>query len=94
MIGNAGLVTGLQYEQVATLFTQYGRVENIVMIPGKSYSFVVYSNLDSALHAYKDINARVKLDNMDGPIYLLYSKSGSDSTYYCLYSLVYIFILI
>lgn len=77
MIGNAGLVTGLQYEQVAKLFAQYGQVENIVMLPKKSYCFVVYTTVESAVKAYQFVNAQTKLQNMDGPIYLLYTKSGN-----------------
>lgn len=76
MVGNAGLVSGVTYEQLTQLFAQYGLVERVVTIPGKSYSFVVYSTIDDAVKAYDAINGQVKLENMDGPMYLLHTPSG------------------
>lgn len=79
MIGNAGLVSGVTYEQLTQLFTRYGLVERVVMIPGKSYSFVVYSTTDDAVKAFNAINGQVKLENMDGPMYLLHTPSGNNN---------------
>uniref|UniRef100_A0A1B6MHZ2 tRNA (carboxymethyluridine(34)-5-O)-methyltransferase n=1 Tax=Graphocephala atropunctata TaxID=36148 RepID=A0A1B6MHZ2_9HEMI len=75
VICNAGLVSGVKYEEVAKLFTQYGLVESIVMVPKKSYCFVVYSSVSAAAEAYDAINGKEKLANMDSPVYLLYSTS-------------------
>lgn len=76
MVGNAGLVSGVTYEQLTQLFAQYGLVERVVTIPRKSYSFVVYSKIDDAVNAYNAINGRVKLKKMDGPMFLLHTPSG------------------
>ncbi|XP_054262574.1 alkylated DNA repair protein alkB homolog 8 isoform X2 [Macrosteles quadrilineatus] len=76
MIGNAGLVSGIKYEQLAQLLTEYGKVDSLVMIPGKSYSFVVYSTVNEATEAFDSINGILKLDNMDGPLFLVYTSSG------------------
>lgn len=77
MISNAGLVSGIKYEEIAQLFTLYGSVEKIVMIPNKSYSFITFSKIEEAIKASGEINGKVKIGNMDGPLYLYFTTSGN-----------------
>lgn len=76
MVCNYGLVNGLSRKDVLQVFSQYGQVEHIVMIPFKSYCFVCYANIEEAIHAYNNING--KMNNLtDRQIfYLIYTNSG------------------
>ncbi|KAG1693946.1 Alkylated DNA repair protein alkB 8 [Nymphon striatum] len=48
VIGNAGLVVGIQRENIFDEFSDYGAIENIVMVPNQPYSFVKFlSSLDA-----------------------------------------------
>ncbi|XP_076340827.1 tRNA (carboxymethyluridine(34)-5-O)-methyltransferase alkbh8 [Tachypleus tridentatus] len=48
LVGNGGLVCGVQREDLMTLFSEFGPIEAIVMLPGKPYSFVVFQDVRSA----------------------------------------------
>ncbi|XP_067000694.2 alkylated DNA repair protein alkB homolog 8 isoform X4 [Anabrus simplex] len=75
MIGNAGLVTGLQQEQLLDLCLPYGIIENIVMISGKSYCFVVFQDDSSASKAYRALHGKSGLlPEIPGPLYLAYTE--------------------
>lgn len=50
-IGNGGMLCGQSRESLLILFSQYGNVEDLVMIPKKSFSFVQYNNTESAQKA-------------------------------------------
>lgn len=47
-IGNGGMLCGQTRENILTLCAIYGVVEDLVMIPKKSFSFVQYQNIASA----------------------------------------------
>lgn len=76
MLCNAGLVSGIQYEDVVHVFSKFGSVERVIMIPGKSYCFVVYHDVEAAKLAYEKLNGIMKLEKMDGPMYLLFCQGG------------------
>ncbi|XP_076031512.1 tRNA (carboxymethyluridine(34)-5-O)-methyltransferase ALKBH8-like isoform X2 [Oratosquilla oratoria] len=71
-IGNAGLTTGLDEESVVELFSLYGSLENVVLVPGKQYSFVCFGNVESAEHAYETIHGVVGIRGSRFPLYLAY----------------------
>lgn len=75
MVCNAGLVSGIQQEDVVQLFTKFGVVQKVLMIPGKSYCFVEFKDVSDAETAYSSVNGKQKLDKMDGVIYLLFTDS-------------------
>lgn len=76
MVCNAGLVSGIQNEDIVELFTKFGVVQKVLMIPGKSYCFVEFKNASDAETTYSAINGKLKLDKMNGVIYLLFTDSG------------------
>lgn len=76
MVCNAGLASSIQHEDIVELFTKYGEVQNVLMIPGKSYCFIEFKNVLDAETAYSAVNGKIKLDKMDGVIYLLFTDSG------------------
>nr|XP_023020411.1 alkylated DNA repair protein alkB homolog 8 isoform X1 [Leptinotarsa decemlineata] len=73
VICNVGLVNGLSEEIIYEHFSKYGALENIMLIPGKSCSFVTYRDLDSAQKAFKYYNGKLNIAQDDKPIYLLYT---------------------
>ncbi|XP_072040234.1 tRNA (carboxymethyluridine(34)-5-O)-methyltransferase ALKBH8-like [Amphiura filiformis] len=66
LIGNGGLLNGIQQELLAPLFKHYGQVEEIVMLPGKPYSFVCYREIDRAIKAHDNLQGYVLRDGL-GP---------------------------
>uniref|UniRef100_A0A2Z5U609 tRNA (carboxymethyluridine(34)-5-O)-methyltransferase n=1 Tax=Reticulitermes speratus TaxID=60591 RepID=A0A2Z5U609_9NEOP len=75
MVANAGLVTGLQQEQLLEITLPYGGVDNIVMLPRKSYCFIIFKDILSASKAYAAIHGKIKITLDDsGPLYLAYTE--------------------
>jgi hypothetical protein len=78
MVANAGLVTGLQQEQLLELVLPYGGVNSTVMLPGKSYCFIIFKDALNASKAYTSIHGKIKLTpNDSGPLYLAYTEKGN-----------------
>jgi alkylated DNA repair protein alkB homolog 8 len=76
VVCNAGLSTGLLQEQVLDEINRIGNVliENVVMIPGKSYCFLQFITPENAETVHSHMNASTKLGQNDGVLYLSYSK--------------------
>ncbi|KAJ9601051.1 hypothetical protein L9F63_000786 [Diploptera punctata] len=75
MVANAGLGTGLQEEELLELCSTYGEIEEIVMLPGKSYCFIIFKNVQNASEAYIAINGKMKITSSDsGPLNLVYAE--------------------
>ncbi|XP_071452506.1 tRNA (carboxymethyluridine(34)-5-O)-methyltransferase alkbh8 isoform X2 [Hetaerina americana] len=74
MICNAGLVSGLQREEVVELFSPFGGIENVVMLPGKSYCFVAYSDEKCSEKAYTSLHGQVNLQVCDATLFLAYCE--------------------
>lgn len=55
-IGNGGLGCGIQRELLMNIFGFYGPLENILMLPDRPYSFVVYKYIEDATKAMASIN--------------------------------------
>ena len=79
LIGNGGLLNGIQQELLAPLFKHYGDLEEIVMLPGKPYSFVCYRDVERAIKAHDNLQGYVLRDGL-GPtnirMYLSYVTQG------------------
>jgi hypothetical protein len=77
MVANAGLATGLQQEQLLEIALPYGGVDSIVMLPGKSYCFVIFKDIFHASKAYAAIHGKMKVTAVDsGSLYLAYAEKG------------------
>ncbi|XP_069686068.1 alkylated DNA repair protein alkB homolog 8 isoform X3 [Periplaneta americana] len=77
MVANAGLATGLQQEQLLELSLPYGQIDGVLMLPGKSYSFIVFKDETCASKAYAAIHGKMKLNSTDsGPLYLAFTEKG------------------
>ncbi|KAJ8922781.1 hypothetical protein NQ315_007816 [Exocentrus adspersus] len=75
VICNAGLVNGLSEEAIYKHFSQHGILENILLLPGKSCSFVSYTKLQSACNAFETFNGKLNIAQDNKPVYLLYTSS-------------------
>ncbi|XP_050438702.1 alkylated DNA repair protein alkB homolog 8-like [Adelges cooleyi] len=80
MLCNYGLVNGFGRSHVTQLFSQYGLVENITMLPFKSYCFVSYSNVQEAKNAFDKINGNTSDVQNQRPLYLIYTDSVPKTT--------------
>lgn len=74
-ICNAGLVNGLSAEIVIENFRKFGAIENVVMPEGKSYCFLTYRDLQSAVKAFTNINGILHIAQDNKPVYLAYTET-------------------
>ncbi|XP_023330645.1 alkylated DNA repair protein alkB homolog 8 [Eurytemora carolleeae] len=74
LVCNAGLVTGASREALLSLFSGICSVENLILVPQKSYAFLVFPSLHDAQQGMERVNGKMSLDGK-GPIYLSYILS-------------------
>ncbi|XP_039282526.1 alkylated DNA repair protein alkB homolog 8 [Nilaparvata lugens] len=79
MLCNTGLVSGFDEAQAVQIFSEYGRLESVSMLPGKSFCFVTFTDIHDARNAFENVNGKVKLQKMLGPIYMIYTTSAPSS---------------
>ncbi len=76
VVCNAGLSTGLKNDVLLMEAMKYGNVLQIILLPGKSYSFMKCKTVDDAISIYSGMNARSKLGQSGSVLYLLYCDDG------------------
>jgi len=69
------LTTGASREAILTLLQAYGRVQNVILLPDKSYSFASMSTEEEALNAMNALNGRASFASNSGPVFM----AGVDS---------------
>lgn len=72
VICNAGLVNGLSEEVIFEHFSKCGEVDTILLLPGKSCSFLSYKETISAQMAYNKYNGKLDIAQDNKPIYILF----------------------
>ncbi|KAJ8298479.1 hypothetical protein KUTeg_025010 [Tegillarca granosa] len=55
-VNNAGLDNGMSVDEVDSIFSPYGELDDIILLPQKPYAFVCFSNTENALEAYNNLN--------------------------------------
>ena len=55
---------GVKRQDILGVFQKYGTLEDLVMLPGKSYCYVLYSSLENAEKAVMNLNGRKLLNEM------------------------------
>ncbi|XP_022164867.1 alkylated DNA repair protein alkB homolog 8-like isoform X2 [Myzus persicae] len=75
MVCNYGLVNGLSRKDVLQVFSQYGQIERIIMLPHKSYCFICYTNVQDAINALDKVNWKVNSLPEQKLFYLIYTVS-------------------
>lgn len=76
MVCNYGLVNGLSRKDLLQVFSPYGQIEHIIMLPHKSYCFICYASAPEAMSAYGKINGKITLLPSQQIFYLIYTKSS------------------
>lgn len=74
---NAGLVTGCASSDLLSIFGRFGPVQSVVMVPHKSYSFLVYCTMEAAKLAMAKVHGKVGLTDR-GPLYLAFVERPPD----------------
>ena len=72
LVCNAGLTTGSTYEHLLECFESYGVVEDVLLIPDKSYSFITFFDVEAASSAYKKIHGIGTLSYDNNVLYLAF----------------------
>lgn len=71
---NAGLVTGTASSDLVRVFSKFGPIESVTMVPQKSYSFLTFARLEAAQTALETVHGKVGLSEA-GPLYLAYVEA-------------------
>lgn len=77
MLCNYGLVNGLSRKDILQVFSQYGQLEHIIMLPHKSYCFISYATIQEAICAYDKINGKINNLPNQQIFYLIYTNSSN-----------------
>ena len=56
---NVGHVSCANYEDFLNVFLPFGDIEDVVLVPNKSYSFVMFVEISSATRAYEALNGEI-----------------------------------
>ncbi|PVD34929.1 hypothetical protein C0Q70_06210 [Pomacea canaliculata] len=64
-VQNGGLGNSVSREDILEIFSQYGCVQDIIMIPRKPYCFVCFDNCDSSLNAKKKTTGYLLREGID-----------------------------
>ena len=59
MIGNGGLMCGVERSQIMSLFQKFGNIERILMFPGRSFSFISFEDVNESVKAMDKVHGRV-----------------------------------
>ncbi|XP_068702570.1 alkylated DNA repair protein alkB homolog 8-like [Montipora foliosa] len=59
MIGNGGLMCGVERSQLVTLFEKFGNIQRILMFPGQSFSFISFKAVSESVKAMDTIHGRL-----------------------------------
>lgn len=68
-------MNGLSEETIFEHFIKYGELENILLLPGISCSFIGYKDIASSQKAYDDYNGKLMIAQNGHPIYLLFCEN-------------------
>ncbi|CAB4002716.1 alkylated DNA repair alkB homolog 8 [Paramuricea clavata] len=58
LVKNGGLMCGVNRQDLVNVFDKCGKLDDLIMIPGKSFSYVLFSDVTSAKEAMKNINGQ------------------------------------
>ena len=62
LVKNGGLMCEVKRQDLVNVFGKYGKLEDLVMLPGKSYSYALFSDVTGARNAMENINGK-KISN-------------------------------
>lgn len=94
---NAGLINGFMREELLEVFVNFGEVQDLIMLEGKSFSILSFKEKESAVKCENDLNGSYCLKNQTKPLYVCFleeingkpqNKFLSNHTYDILFSIV------
>ena len=59
MVGNGGLMCGVDISQIVSLFQKFGNIERLLMFPGRSFSFISFQTVSESMKAMETVHGRV-----------------------------------
>ena len=59
MVGNGGLMCGVDRRQIVSLFQKFGNIERLLMFPGRSFSFITFEHVSESVKAMEKVHGRV-----------------------------------
>ncbi|KAL9971627.1 hypothetical protein ACROYT_G017818 [Oculina patagonica] len=59
MVGNGGLMCGVDRRQIVSLFQKFGNIERLLMFPGRSFSFISFQKVSESVKAMETVHGRV-----------------------------------
>ena len=58
LVKNGGLMCGVKRRDLVSVFDKYGKLDDLMMIPGKSFSYVLFSDITCAEKAMASVNGQ------------------------------------
>ncbi len=55
LVCNAGLMNGFSHEAIMDIFSKWGSVVSIQLLPNRSYSFLEYDSKDDSMKAFEAV---------------------------------------
>lgn len=83
MVGNGGLMCGVDRNQIVGLFQKFGNIERLLMFPERSFSFISFQTVSESLKAMEAVHGRVldcpsEFPRPDVTFYLSFLESVPD----------------
>ena len=76
MLCNSGLALGLSQEDVIKLFSPFGAIESVAMLPDKTYCFVAFRDVSNASNAYGFLHGKSFFPNTEVLIVLAFASKS------------------
>ncbi|XP_073978123.1 tRNA (carboxymethyluridine(34)-5-O)-methyltransferase alkbh8 [Rhodnius prolixus] len=77
---NGGLASGISKEDIVELFSQFGILENVVLIAKKSFAFITFKEISCAIVCFDRINGKCYFPQLSGPMCLLFVEKVPNSS--------------
>ena len=83
MVGNGGLMCGVDRNQIVGLFQKFGNIDRLLMFPGRSFSFISFQTVSESVKAMETVHGRVldcpsEFPRPDVTFYLSFLESVPD----------------
>lgn len=79
-IGNGGLLCGMSRKDILSLFSKFGPISKLIMLPKKSFCFLSFKTVQSSREAFTALDGHVMYSTtgISSPLYLKFLKNSVD----------------
>ncbi|XP_057291456.1 alkylated DNA repair protein alkB homolog 8-like [Hydractinia symbiolongicarpus] len=79
-IGNGGLLCGMSRKDILSLFSKFGPISKLIMLPKKSFCFLSFKTVQSSREAFTALDGHVmhSTTGISSPLYLKFLKNPVD----------------